>query len=73
MDMVFVYEDKIAQDAEGNYYTGSSLPQAVTSTTRKSQSVLSSCTMATTLLKSRVLITNSASMMKGHNMSSTRN
>lgn len=29
MDMVFVYEDKIAQDAEGNYYTGSSLPQAV--------------------------------------------
>ena len=29
MDMVFVYEDKIAQDAKGNYYTGSSLPQAV--------------------------------------------
>ena len=29
MNMVFVYEDKIAQDAEGNYYTGSSLPQAV--------------------------------------------
>lgn len=29
MDMVFVYEDKIAQDTEGNYYTGSSLPQAV--------------------------------------------
>ena len=29
MDMVFVYEDKIAQDAEGNYYTGSALPQSV--------------------------------------------
>ena len=29
MDMVFVYEDKIAQDAEGHYYTGSALPQAV--------------------------------------------
>ena len=29
MDMVFVYEDKIAQDAEGKYYTGSALPQTV--------------------------------------------
>ena len=29
MDMVFVYEDKIAQDTEGNYYTGSALPQKV--------------------------------------------
>ena len=29
MDLVFVYEDKIAQDAEGNYYTGSAFSQAV--------------------------------------------
>ena len=29
MDMVFVYEDKIAQDTKGNYYTGSALSQAV--------------------------------------------
>ena len=29
MDMVFVYEDKIAQDAEGNYYTGSAFSQEV--------------------------------------------
>ena len=29
MDMVFVYEDKIAQDAEGAYYTGSAFSQAV--------------------------------------------
>ena len=29
MDMVFVYEDKIAQDAAGNYYTGSAFSQEV--------------------------------------------
>lgn len=29
MDMVFVYEDKIAQDSNGNYYTGSAFSQAV--------------------------------------------
>ena len=29
MDMVFVYEDKIAQDEEGNYYTGSAFSQEV--------------------------------------------
>lgn len=29
MDMVFVYEDKIAQDAEGNFYTGSAFSQKV--------------------------------------------
>lgn len=29
MDLVFIYEDKIAQDAEGNYYTGSAFSQAV--------------------------------------------
>ena len=29
MDMVFVYEDKIAQDTEGNYYVGSAFSQAV--------------------------------------------
>ena len=29
MDLVFVYEDKIAQDAEGNYYVGSAFSQAV--------------------------------------------
>lgn len=29
MDMVFVYEDKIAQDTDGNYYTGSAFSQAV--------------------------------------------
>lgn len=29
MNLVFVYEDKIAQDAEGNYYTGSAFSQAV--------------------------------------------
>lgn len=29
MDLVFVYEDKIAQDADGNYYTGSAFSQAV--------------------------------------------
>lgn len=29
MDLVFVYEDKIAQDTEGNYYTGSAFSQAV--------------------------------------------
>ena len=29
MDMVFVYEDKIAQDALGNYYTGSAFSQEV--------------------------------------------
>lgn len=29
MDMVFVYEDKIAQDAEGNFYTGSAFSQEV--------------------------------------------
>ena len=29
MDMVFVYEDKIAQDTEGNYYTGSAFSQEV--------------------------------------------
>lgn len=29
MDLVFVYEDKIAQDAEGNYYTGSAFSQPV--------------------------------------------
>ena len=29
MDMVFVYEDKIARDAEGNYYTGSAFSQEV--------------------------------------------
>lgn len=29
MDLVFVYEDKIAQDAAGNYYTGSAFSQAV--------------------------------------------
>ena len=29
MDMVFVYEDKIAQDMDGNFYTGSALPQTV--------------------------------------------
>lgn len=29
MDMVFVYEDKIAQDAAGNFYTGSAFSQEV--------------------------------------------
>ena len=29
MDMVFVYEDKIAQDEDGNYYTGSAFSQKV--------------------------------------------
>ncbi|MCF0137040.1 MAG: hypothetical protein HUJ66_01610, partial [Oscillospiraceae bacterium] len=29
MELVFVYEDKIAQDAEGNYYTGSAFSQEV--------------------------------------------
>lgn len=29
MEMVFVYEDKIAQDADGNYYTGSAFSQEV--------------------------------------------
>lgn len=29
MDMVFVYEDKIAQDTDGNYYTGSAFSQSV--------------------------------------------
>lgn len=29
MDMVFVYEDKIAQDIDGNYYTGSAFSQEV--------------------------------------------
>lgn len=29
MEMVFVYEDKIAQDAAGNYYTGSAFSQEV--------------------------------------------
>ena len=29
MDMVFVYEDKIAQDTEGNFYTGSAFSQKV--------------------------------------------
>ncbi len=29
MDMVFVYEDKIARDAEGNYYTGSAFSQEI--------------------------------------------
>ena len=29
MDLVFIYEDKIAQDAEGNYYTGSAFSQKV--------------------------------------------
>ena len=29
MDMVFVYDDKIAQDAAGNYYTGSAFSQEV--------------------------------------------
>lgn len=29
MDLVFVYEDKIAQDTDGNYYTGSAFSQAV--------------------------------------------
>ena len=29
MDMVFVYEDKIAQDTDGNYYTGSAFSQEV--------------------------------------------
>ena len=29
MDLVFVYEDKIAQDVQGNYYTGSAFSQAV--------------------------------------------
>lgn len=29
MDMVFVYEDKIAQDAAGNYYVGSAFSQEV--------------------------------------------
>ena len=29
MDLVFVYEDKIAQDTEGNYYVGSAFSQAV--------------------------------------------
>lgn len=29
MDLVFVYEDKIAQDSNGNYYTGSAFSQAV--------------------------------------------
>lgn len=29
MDMVFVYEDKIAQDVAGNYYTGSAFSQVV--------------------------------------------
>lgn len=29
MDLVFVYEDKIAQDAEDNYYVGSAFSQAV--------------------------------------------
>jgi len=29
MNMVFIYEDKIAQDNEGNYYTGSAFSQAV--------------------------------------------
>lgn len=29
MDMVFVYEDKIAQDAAGNYYTGSAFSQEI--------------------------------------------
>lgn len=29
MDMVFVYEDKIAQDTAGNYYTGSAFSQEV--------------------------------------------
>lgn len=29
MDMVFVYEDKIAQDTEGNYYVGSAFSQTV--------------------------------------------
>ena len=29
MELVFVYEDKIAQDAEGNYYVGSAFSQAV--------------------------------------------
>lgn len=29
MDMVFVYDDRIARDAEGNYYTGSAFSQEV--------------------------------------------
>ena len=29
MEMVFVYEDKIAQDSEGNFYTGSAFSQEV--------------------------------------------
>lgn len=29
MDLVFVYEDKIAEDSNGNYYTGSAFSQAV--------------------------------------------
>lgn len=29
MNMVFVYEDKVAVDAQGNYYTGSAFSQAV--------------------------------------------
>ena len=29
MDMVFVYDDKIAQDADGNFYTGSAFSQEV--------------------------------------------
>lgn len=29
MELVFVYEDKIAQDTDGNYYTGSAFSQAV--------------------------------------------
>jgi len=29
MDLVFIYEDKIAQDSDGNYYTGSAFSQAV--------------------------------------------
>ncbi len=29
MDMVFVYEDKLAQDTAGNYYTGSAFSQEV--------------------------------------------
>lgn len=29
MDLVYIYEDKIAQDSNGNYYTGSAFSQAV--------------------------------------------
>lgn len=29
MDLVYIYEDKVAQDSNGNYYTGSAFSQAV--------------------------------------------